>query len=169
MRHTRLSPSALHRQAVAAFVAAGADESVQRVITALQGVTKRLDRWYEAQLADLGLAPGEWGVISAIAKAGEPLTPGRLAELGQVAPSSMTHRLDRLESRSLIARDVDAGNRTRVLVDLTDAGRELFGRAIRDSDVVESDVLQDLGEAERLELARMLETVIGRLDRDTEA
>ena len=43
-------------------------------------------------------------------------------------------------------------------------GWELFSLAIRDSEVVESDVLKDLGDAERGELARLLEVVIARLD-----
>lgn len=167
MSQRTLSPSELHRQAVAAYVAAGADESVQRVITALQGVNRSLDRWYTQQLGVLELSQGEWGIIAATARAGEPLTPGQLAHLGHVAPSSMTHRLDKLEERGLIQRSVDENNRTRVLVDLTDNGRELFGRAIRESDVIEAQVLQDLGGEERLELARLLEVVIRRLDQES--
>ena len=59
-----------HRKAVAAYVAAGG-ESVQRVITGIYGVTKKLDQWYVRQLADLDLTQGEWAVVAALAKAGE--------------------------------------------------------------------------------------------------
>ena len=90
--------------------------------------------------------------------------PSHLADLTNVAPSSMTHRLDKLAERGLIERTPDAANRTRVYVSLTDEGWQLFSLAIRGSDVVESDVLQDLSDAERGELARMLEVVIARLD-----
>ncbi|MFC5788765.1 MarR family transcriptional regulator [Agromyces tardus] len=163
---TRRKPSAAeqHRRAVAAYVAAGGDESVQRVITAVQSLSKKLDQWYARQLADLDVAAGEWAVVAALAKAGTALTPSQLADLTNVAPSSMTHRLDKLAERGLIERAADPGNRTRILVRLTDDGWELFSLAIRSSDVVESDVLQDLGEAERGELARLLEVVIARLD-----
>lgn len=153
-----------YRRAVDAYVAAGGDESVQRVITAAQSMNRKLDQWYARQLADLGLTAGEWGVIAGIARAGEPLTPGYLAELTSVAPSSMTHRLDKLADRGLIERTPDADNRTRVLVGLTDAGWKLFTSAVRSSNVVESDVLQDLSDADRAELARLLEIVILRLD-----
>jgi DNA-binding MarR family transcriptional regulator len=163
---TRREPSAAeqHRRAVAAYVAAGGDESVQRVITAVQSLSKKLDQWYARQLADLDVAAGEWAVVAALAKAGTALTPSQLADLTNVAPSSMTHRLDKLAEHGLIERAADPGNRTRILVRLTDDGWELFSLAIRSSDVVESDVLQDLGEAERGELARLLEVVIARLD-----
>ena len=103
-------------------------------------------------------------MLTSLAKAGEALTPSQLADLTNVAPSSMTHRLDKLAQRGLVERTPDAVNRTRIFVSLTDAGWELFSLAIRDSEVVESDVLKDLGDAERGELARLLEVVIARLD-----
>ena len=56
-----------HRKAVAAYVAAGG-ESVQRVITGIYGVTKKLDQWYVRQLADLDLTQGEWAVVAALAR-----------------------------------------------------------------------------------------------------
>lgn len=154
-----------HRDAVAAYVAAGGEESVQRVITALYGVTKKLDQWYARQLADLDLTQGEWAVVAALAKAGEEcLTPSQLAELTSVAPSSMTHRLDKMVGRGLVARRPDVDNRTRTLVWLTADGWELFTQSIRESDVVESDVLRGLKASERRELARLLEDVITHLD-----
>ena len=154
-----------HRDAVAAYVAAGGEESVQRVITGLYGVTKKLDQWYARQLADLDLTQGEWAVVAALAKAGDScLTPSQLAELTSVAPSSMTHRLDKMTERGLVERRPDAGNRTRTLVSLTPDGRELFTQSIRESDVVESDVLRGVTAQERSELARLLEDVIARLD-----
>ncbi len=162
----RSTPSAqeLYRRAVATYVAAGGEESVQRVITAVQSLNRKLDQWYARQLADLDIAAGEWGVVTALAKAGEPLTPSQLADLSNVAPSSMTHRLDKLAERGLVERTPDAANRTRILVNLTDEGWQLFSLAIRGSDVMESDVLQDLSDTERGELARLLEVVITRLD-----
>ncbi|UIP57857.1 MarR family winged helix-turn-helix transcriptional regulator [Agromyces marinus] len=162
------SAAELHRRAVAAYVAAGGEESVQRVITAVQGLSRRLDQWYAHQLADLETTPGEWAVVAALAKDGGSLTPSQLAELTNVAPSSMTHRLDKLAERGFVDRTPDEENRTRILVRLTADGWEFFSLAIRGSDVVESDVLQDLDDDERGELARLLEIVIARLD-DIEA
>ena len=155
-----------HRKAVAAYVAAGGEESVQRVITAIYGVTKKLDQWYGRQLADLGLTQGEWAVVAALAKAGETcLTPSQLADLTNVAPSSMTHRLDKMAERGLIRRSPDEANRTRTLISLTGDGWDLFSEAIRESNVVESDILRGLTGDERAELAGLLERVIEQLDR----
>ena len=154
------------RQVVAAFVAAGADESVQRVMTAVHRLSRRLNRWYDRQLADLGVTAGEWTVLEQLARSpGEaPLTPSQLAEAANVAPSSMTHRLDRMVERGLIARSADPENRVRVRVRLTDSGYGLYAQAIREADLVEADLLAGLTAKQVQTLAELLERVIAGLD-----
>ncbi|MEP7192130.1 MAG: MarR family transcriptional regulator [Actinomycetota bacterium] len=155
-----------YRADVAAYVAAGGDESVQRVITAVHGLARKLDQWYTRQLVDLDLSAGEWAVLSQLARNDEDqaLTPTQLAEVSCVAPSSMTHRLDRMAQRNLIARAADPDNRTRVLITLTEEGWQTFQAAVRESDVVESDVLGPLSRHQREDLASLLELLIKGLD-----
>ena len=154
------------RQEVAAFVAAGADESVQRVITAVHRLSRRLNRWYDRQLADLDITAGEWTVLEQLARSpgDAPLTPSQLAEAANVAPSSMTHRLDRMVERGLLARSADPENRVRVRVRLTDAGYGLYAQAVREADVVEADLLAGLTPKQVQTLAELLERVIAGLD-----
>ena len=155
------------RLEIAAYVAAGADESVQRVVTAVHRLARRLNQWYDRQLADLDITTGEWAVLSELARLpdGEALTPSQLADAANVAPSSMTHRLDRMALRGMISREPDPGNRTRVLVRMSDAGWQLYGSVIRESNVVESDLIAGLTPAQVDELASLLERVIAGLDR----
>jgi DNA-binding MarR family transcriptional regulator len=154
------------RQEVAAFVAAGADESVQRVITAVHRLSRRLNRWYDHQLADLGITSGEWAVLEQLVRSpdGVTLTPSQLALATHVAPSSMTHRLDRMVERGLISRAADPDNRTRVLVQLTDAGYRLYAQAMREANVVEADLLAALTSQQKEQLAELLEQVIACVD-----
>ena len=94
-----------YREAVATYVAAGGDESVQRVITAVNSLSRKLEQWYTRQLVDLDLSHGEWSVVAQLATAdGKPLTPSRLADATNVAPSSMTHRLDKMTERGVVRR-----------------------------------------------------------------
>ncbi len=131
-RKRRRSAQQEHAADVATYVAAGGEESVQRVITALYGVTKKLDQWYVRQFADLDLTQGEWSVLASLARAGDTcLTPSQLADLSNVAPSSMTHRLDKMAGRGLLQRRPDESNRTRILVSLTTEGWALFSAAVR--------------------------------------
>jgi DNA-binding MarR family transcriptional regulator len=109
---------------------------------------------------------GEWTVLEQLARSpGEaPLTPTQLAEAANVAPSSMTHRLDRMVERGLIARSADPTNRVRVWVSLTDAGYALYAQAIREADLVEADLLAGLTPKQVQTLANLLERVIAGLD-----
>ena len=142
---------------VEAYVAAGGDELVQRVITAVNRLAKQLDRWYDAQLADVDLTTGEWAVLARLATArGETLTPSQLAEQTSVAPSSMTHRLDKMVDKGLVSRDPDPDNRSRVLITLSRAGWEKFRETIQAADLVESDVLAVLTQEQRHQLAALL-------------
>lgn len=168
---TALTAQDEYRADVAAYVAAGGDESVQRVITAVHGLARKLNQWYARQLADLDLSPGEWAVLSQLARSegNAAVTPSQLAEATGVAPSSMTHRLDRMAQRDLIARAADPDNRTRVLITLTDEGWSTFQAAVRESDMVESDVLGPLSQRQREDLASLLEVVIAGLDESTQA
>lgn len=141
---------------------------MQRVINGFYGVTKKLDQWYTRQLSDIDLTQGEWAVIIALAKSAFDtdmgVTPSRLADLTSVAPSSMTHRIDKMAARDLVARKPDPENRTRTYIVLTQAGWDLFSAATKESNVVETDTLSVLSAAERVELARLLEVVIAHLD-----
>jgi DNA-binding MarR family transcriptional regulator len=136
------------------------------VITAVHRLSRRLNRWYDRQLADLAISAGEWTVLEQLARSpgAAPLTPSQLAEAANVAPSSMTHRLDRMVERGLIARSPDPGNRVRVRVELTDAGYELYAQAIREANLVEADLLAGLTRTEVETLAELLERVIAGLD-----
>jgi DNA-binding MarR family transcriptional regulator len=153
------------RRLVAAYVAAGADESVQRVITAVHRVSRRLNQWYDQQLADLDVTGGEWTVLSEIARAeGNRMTPTQLAAAAHVAPSSMTHRLDRMVERDLVERSPDPSNRTRILVGLTARGWQLYGTTIRESNLVESDLMRGLTTRQVDDLAYLLEKLLAGLD-----
>ncbi len=163
---TATSLSEAHRQDVAVYVAAGGDESVQRVITAVHGLARRLNQWYDRQLADLDISAGEWSVMSTLVRdqGGRGCTPSELADAANVAPSSMTHRLDRMTARGLVTRSTDPENRVRVRVVLSDLGWELFRSAIRESDMLESDVLACLTKRQRAQLAELLEVAIRGLE-----
>ncbi len=166
-RQRRPSMTETYRKDVAVFVAAGGEESVQRVITAVHGLARRLNQWYDRQLADLDLSAGEWAVISKLVRDGgdDGLTPSVLADAANVSPSSMTHRLDRMAERGLVARSTDPTNRVRVRVVLTHAGWELFSSAIRESNMLEADILAPLSPQRRRQLAELLEQVIEGLDK----
>jgi DNA-binding MarR family transcriptional regulator len=161
----RRTPLLEYERAVAAYTAAGGHETVQRVVTALTRLNRRLDVFYRSQFADLGLSHGEWAVLQALAleDPGSGATPSKLADLAGLSPSAMTNRLDRMAERGLLARRPDPDNRTRVRITLTDAGWALFRDAVVDAEPLEAGLLDPLSDAEQRRLADLLEKLVAGL------
>ncbi len=165
MTAKRRSPLAEYERAVAVYTAAGGQETVQRVVTAMSRLSRRLDVFYREQFHDLGLTHGEWTVLQAVALAGPDggSTPSRLADVAGLSPSAMTHRLDRLAARGLLARAPDPANRTRIKITLTDQGWTLFQTAIADAEQVETSLLAPLDDREQQRLVALLEKLVAGL------
>lgn len=151
-----------YEREVAAYTAAGGDEYVQRIVTAISRLNRRLDILYRRHVADLELNAGEWSVLTnlVLEAVDGTVTTSMLADLCGVSASAMTHRLDRMTERGLVDRRADRTNRTRTLVRLTARGRELFRRGVMESNVVEASLLAPLSPTDRRLLANLLEKLI---------
>jgi len=161
----RRTPLAEYERAVALYTAAGGQETVQRVVTAISRLNRRLDVVYREQFQELGLSHGEWTVLQTLALEGPNVgsTPSKLADIAGLSPSAMTHRLDRMAERGVIERTPDAQNRTRVKISLTPAGWDLFRTAVVESESVESGLLAPLDDQEQKRLAELLEKLVAGL------
>ncbi len=150
---------------MSAYTGVGGQETVQRVVTAISRLGRRLDVFYREQFDELNISHGEWTVLSTLAVEGREggSTPSKLADICGVSPSTMTHRLDRMVDRGLVERSPDPDNRTRIRVQLADGGWELFRQAVLDAEVVESRILSPLSSDERSQLASLLEKVVASL------
>ena len=86
-------------------------------------LTRKLDQWYDRQLADLDLSHGEWAVLAQLAtvrRARPDAEPaGRRHQRRRVLDDPPAGQDDRARPRAPLP---DPDNRTRVLVELTDAG-----------------------------------------------
>lgn len=103
-----------------------------------QGVIGRLHRvagYLTEQLCAVyrrhGLNEGEFDVLAALRRAGEPFerAPGELAAFTMVTTGAMTKRIDRLERDGLVTRRPSADDGRGRVVGLTVAGRQLIDRA----------------------------------------
>ncbi|MEV4753586.1 MarR family transcriptional regulator [Micromonospora sp. NPDC049559] len=75
-----------------------------------------------------GLRRGEFDVLTALRRAGEPYTliPSELADTLMMSRAGMTNRIDRLEAAGLVERRLDPADRRSFLVALTERGREVI-------------------------------------------
>ncbi|MBB1255269.1 MarR family winged helix-turn-helix transcriptional regulator [Streptomyces alkaliterrae] len=146
------------------------DPQVERVVNALSRLDRRMSVAYGRQLATLGLSGAEWEVLKELVMVGSPyqLWPGTIAKRLGLTPAAMTHRIDRMLAAGLVTRERDEENRVRVIIGLTDDGREKWLQVMRQASAFEEYLLQDLSNEERAQLGdlliRLLDRVSAHLD-----
>jgi DNA-binding MarR family transcriptional regulator len=82
-----------------------------------------------------------------------------------MSPAAMTGRLDVLERRGWLRRLPSPTDRRKVVVELTEAGRETWDTAMKELGVEEDRVLGALSPAERRQLANLLRRMLLRVER----
>ncbi|SEE70675.1 DNA-binding transcriptional regulator, MarR family [Streptomyces sp. 3213] len=143
------------------------DVTPQGVIGRLHRLAGHLTEELSLVYGRYGLSEGEFDVLCALRRAGEPFerAPGELAAHTMVTTGAMTKRIDRLERAGLVTRRRSADDQRGRIVALTHPGRELIDRAFTDHMRNEHRLLGLLtpGEAEELEglLAAWLARVEG--------
>lgn len=142
------------------------DPQVEKVVSALDRLNRRMNVAYGRQVVDLGISKTEWEVLKTLVLAGAPyrLGPGELAKRLGLTPAAMTHRIDRMAGEGFVTRDRDESNRVRVIVELTDEGRTKWLEAMRMATSFEEDLLQDLSSEERGALGEMLTVLLRRVE-----
>lgn len=112
-------------------------------------------------LAPLDLELFEYDVLSALRRQGRPyaLPATGIARETGLSSGAMTNRIDKLESRGLVIRKGDKGDRRTVIVSLTAAGKRAIDDAIQLRLEAADESLRGLTSRERNELARLLRKV----------
>jgi DNA-binding MarR family transcriptional regulator len=123
-------------------------------------------RSIEAVFAGHGLTAGDFDVLAALRRAGEPhvLKPSELARGLMLSPAGITSRLDRLERAGLLERRADRADRRSSPVALTEAGRERVDRAVADHVANETRLLAPLTVTERSALNEILRKLLAQFD-----
>jgi DNA-binding MarR family transcriptional regulator len=123
-------------------------------------------RAIEAVFDRHGLTIGEFDVLAALRRAGEPhvMTPTSLSRLLMLSPAGMTNRVDRLEAAGLVERRPDPDDRRSSLVVLTSAGKERTDAAVTDHVANEADLLSGLTVTERRTLDQLLHKLLAKLE-----
>ncbi|GLZ78114.1 MarR family transcriptional regulator [Actinorhabdospora filicis] len=113
-------------------------------------------------LDDGGLANRQFKILLRLRGLGAPYTtsPSHLAELVGLTRGALSARLAPLEEGGLIERTMDAGDRRRVHVRLTDAGHAAFEKQVGAEENDEALLLSGLSEGERRTLADLLRKMV---------
>ncbi|UGT61533.1 MarR family winged helix-turn-helix transcriptional regulator [Nocardia asteroides] len=141
------------------------DLAAMAIIGRLSRVAAVLAREIEVVFTAHGLQRGEFDVLAALRRSGEPfaLNPSALADTLMLSRAGMTGRLDRLEQAGLVRRGADAADRRAIKVALTEQGRALVDRAVRAHTENETRLLAVLPAADRRELDRIARALLAGL------
>lgn len=141
------------------------DVSPIEVIGRLHRLALRLTAELEPVFAAHGLGEGDFDVLSALRRAGEPFErrPSEIAEHTMVTTGAVTKRIDRLEAAGLVRRRASETDGRGRVVALTPEGRAVIDAAFADHVANEARLLEALPPADRAALERILRAWIARL------
>ncbi|KAF0847351.1 MarR family winged helix-turn-helix transcriptional regulator [Nocardia caishijiensis] len=124
----------------------------------LNVATARIESVFTAH----GLQRGEFDVLAALRRSGEPfaLNPSVLADTLMLSRAGMTGRIDRLEAAGLVRRTADRVDRRAVRVALTERGRTLVDEVVVAHTANETAMLSALDPADRATLDRIARTLL---------
>ena len=106
-----------------------------------------------------GLSAAGRQALAIIEGSDGPLSPTTIAERLLVTTASTTSLLDTLERRGLLTRQPDPGDRRRLLVSLTEAGRRIVEEFLPEVVSLQTAVMAGLSDAERQRLMRSLAAI----------
>jgi DNA-binding MarR family transcriptional regulator len=133
----------------------------------LYAATRAVTRAYGPLLRDFGLTYPQYLTLLALWDDGEPMTVGELGNRLRLDSGTLTPVLKRLEQAGFVTRRRDSDDERRVLVAVTDTGRNLQDQVSE----VPSRLVESLGldAAESRQLRHLLDSLLERLDAEVPA
>ncbi len=96
------------------------------------------------------------GVLMAIGRSGQPLSPCVISDRLVMPRNTLTHVVDGLERQGLVRRERHPHHRGMVLVDLTDAGRAILDQILPHLRILEDGLRSSFSEEEHQTLVSLL-------------
>ncbi len=145
-------------------------ESLERgIVRSLRQIIRAVGLYSKELLRRRNLTTSQLATLRQLGRRG-PLSAGDLARGISVSQATITGIVDRLEKAELVTRKRDSEDRRRVVIDLTDAGRDVVASSpppLHERFVVR---LAELPTEEREEISRVLERIVQMMEaEDVEA
>ncbi len=143
------------------------DVSPMGIIGRMGRLAKHLERAIQETFAEFGLTVGEFDVLAALRRSGQPyqLSPTELFNTLMVSSGTMTHRIDRLEQAELVRRLPDLSDRRGTQIKLTDKGFDVIEKAVEAHVINEHSILRGLDVSEREVLIQLLRKLLVSFER----
>jgi DNA-binding MarR family transcriptional regulator len=141
------------------------DNSPIGVVGRVSRLSRLIDRRLGENFARFGIENWMYDMMATLRRSGEPyeLTAGDLVRQTMVTTGAITNRIDRLVERGLVER-AGAEDRRKVIVRLTDRGRQLVDDVVGDHLATERELLAALSPRQQAEMTTLLRTLLVSLD-----
>lgn len=138
------------------------DPTPMGVVGRISRASRLLERELLDHFATRDLLPGEFDILATLRRAGPPyrLSAGALVGTSMVTSGAITNRIDRLVAKELVSRETDPASRRRVLITITDRGRQLVDDVVVDHVDLEARLLTPLSAREQDQLAVLLRKLL---------
>jgi len=146
------------------------DPSPLAMFTRLQRVGLHLERLQDEAMAEIDMTFADYTIVATLHREPAPhaLPVSRLAELVLRPMGSITQVVDRLEKAALVRRQLDAGDRRRVLIELTPAGVDVAERGDKAYAISRERVLSAMSEDDVALIDNAVTTMLHALELDQE-
>ena len=132
----------------------------QELFREFGGMHQRISRMMDNAMS------GEMAVMRALMVAGGTLTPSELADKAWVSNARVANILKALEQKGWIEREHSKEDRRRVIVTITDKGRQDLEIKRRNFENRAASFLEQLGEEDTREMVRLLRRTNQIIDRN---
>jgi DNA-binding MarR family transcriptional regulator len=114
---------------------------------------------FDVHFARYGLSIGKFTLLMQLYVAPEGLTPSEFADRVGVTRATITGLLDGLEREELIKREAHPNDRRRLIIRLTEKGRQLVAKVLPDHFCRTTGLMANLTPAEKKTLIKLLNKV----------
>ncbi|MBE7700457.1 MarR family transcriptional regulator [Oerskovia sp. Sa1BUA8] len=128
-------------------------------LTLLHAAMRAVRREAGERLGRARTTPGQYRMLRALAHCDGPQRPSALACMLDVAPRSVTSKVDDAEAAGLVRRLPDPTDRRATLVELTEDGRRTLAAVAAERETSAGTLLSRLDADDRHELIRLLRVV----------
>lgn len=135
------------------------------IVRSLRRIMRAVDIYSHRLSAEYNITSPQLVVLRTLREDG-PLTPGTLAKLVHLSPSTVVGILNRLEHKQLALRERSMTDRRQVLVHITAAGVDLVHSVPSPLQTRLADGLKSLSEEELITIGRSLEQLVTLLELD---
>ena len=137
------------------------DSSPVGVIGRISRLSRLVDRRLGENFARFGIENWMYDVMATLRRSGAPyeLTAGDLVRQTMVTTGAITNRIDRLVERGFVER-AGAEDRRKVIVRLTERGRELVDEVVGHHLATEREILDTLSTRQQADLTTLLRSLL---------